>query len=178
MANSRQRYSQRTRSSASAYARSGSRQMNSYVAGNAIPQTIPQPEPTRRKRTPRRSPADEARRRRRRMMARRNQQRELMMNRSYVFFLACATIVCALFCGVYISMRASLVTNISQVTVMQEELSQLRADNDAIEKELKIHAENLSLTKEKAAKLGLSYPAEKQLVYYAVDSSDYMNVMD
>ncbi|MCU6760923.1 Protein required for the initiation of cell division [uncultured Roseburia sp.] len=141
-----------------------------YIQGNTVRKLETAP-----KRVPVRTREEELRLREKQRSAKRNRQNALLMNKGYVIFLTAATIVCAMVCGMYIHMQASMTINMKQVSSLETQISELKTDNDAAEKRLDTTM-NLDQVKDKAqSDLGMSYPASGQIKYYSVDSSDYMN---
>ena len=97
------------------------------------------------------------------------------MNLGYVMFLSAAAIVCAVACGIFISLQTSINTNMKSVAELQTQVSDLKARNDALEKNIETSVD-LEQIKQKAINdLGMKYPAADQVVTYSVQSSDYMN---
>lgn len=141
-----------------------------YIQGNTVKKLETAP-----KRVPVRTREEELRLREKQRSAKRNRQNALMMNKGYVIFLTAATIICAMVCGMYIHMQASMTMNMKQVSSLETQISELKTDNDAVEKRLDTTI-NLDQVKNKAqSDLGMSYPASGQIKYYSVDNSDYMN---
>lgn len=115
------------------------------------------------------------RRKRRRSAARRNRQRELQMSRGYVVFLTVCVLITAASAGALVSMQSQLTSRMKNVASMESQVIDLKADNDARYKSLTTSV-NLDHIKEVAIKkLGMSYPKEKQVVYYSVENSNYMD---
>lgn len=148
---------------------------NAYVHGNTVRrmEAVPEYEPKRRE--PQRSPEEERKRRQRQLAAKRNIQKTQKMNGRFIVFLAAATVVCAVFCGLFIHMQSDITMNMENVAALETQISDLKADNDAVEKRLETTM-SLGEIKEKAVKeLGMKYPASDQIVEFSVENSDYMN---
>ncbi len=104
----------------------------------------------------------------------RNRQRFLSVSPLYMaFFSLC---VCGVFaiCGIYISLQTQITAHISTISSLQEELLDVRSDND--EKLQRIETSvDLEAIKKKAIKdLGMVYPSSTQIVTYSVEDSDSM----
>ena len=156
------------------YASAYRQRRDTYENGSAVrrAQTAPKRQPER---VPVRTREEELRRRQHAHAAKRNRQNALLMNKRYVIFLAAATVICAMVCGMYIYMQASMAMNMRQISNLETQISELKTTNDASEKRLDT-AMDLETVKEKAQKdLGMSYAGSDQIVYYSVDSADYMN---
>lgn len=169
-----QNYTRKTSSNRNSERYTDTYRRNTYENGNAVrrAQTAPKRQPER---VPARTREEEIRYRQKVHAAKRNRQNALLMNRRYVIFLAAATVICAMVCGMYIYMQASMAMNMRQISNLETQISELKTTNDASEKRLDTTM-NLETIKEKAQKdLGMSYADSDQIVYYSVDNSDYMN---
>ena len=146
-----------------------------FVYGNTVkvaaPELVPQTQP---KREPVRTPEQERQLRQRKAAAKKNQQRAMVMNGRFVLFLTLATLVCAVFCGLYVMMQAQITTSMKNITALETQISSLKIENDTLEKRLDTTV-NLEDIKAAATSLGMTYPAETQVVTYSVAQSDYMN---
>lgn len=159
------RYSARTRGVVTA----------EYVYGNTVRAAAPAMEPARQpKREPVRTPEQEQKLRQRKAAAAKNQQRAMVMNGKYVLFLTLATLVCAIFCGLFVMMQAEITANMKQITALETQVSTMKIENDALEKRLDTTV-NLEDIKAEALSLGMTYPTEGQVLTYTVAKSDYMN---
>ena len=144
-----------------------------YTEGSAAPRLEPVPKERPKQPQPKRTREQEERLRRQQSIARRNQQRALIMNRSYVLFLVTFAMVCAIFAGVFVQQRAGLTTNMNRLAAMESQLTELRAENDALEKQI-VTSVSLADIKADAKQLGLAYPGSDQVVYFSVKDDDYM----
>lgn len=143
-----------------------------YVNGN----TVRELEAPVRKDTRSREELEEIKRRkRRRNAARRNRQRELEMNRGYVVFLTVCVLLTAVSAGTLVYMQSQLTSRMRNVASMESKVIDLRADNDARYKSLTTSVDLNHIKEVATKKLGMSYPKEKQVVYYSVENSNYMD---
>ena len=143
-----------------------------YIEGNAVRRAnaVPEYQPQRREKT-----QEEIRRDRERYRAvRRNRQNALSMNFGYVCFLTVATVICAVVCAVFVHVQSDITTRMETITTLESQIAEQKADNTATEKRIET-AMNLNQVKKKAKALGLTYPSSKQIQYYSVKNSDYMN---
>ncbi len=148
---------------------------SAYVHGNAVRRMEAAPEYEPKKRKPQRSLEEERAKRQRSLAARRNIQKTQMMNGRFIVFLAAATVVCAVFCGLFIHMQSDITMNMQSVAALETQISDLKADNDAAQKRLETTM-SLGEIKEKAVnELGMKYPASDQIIEFSVENSDYMN---
>lgn len=148
---------------------------SAYVQGNAVRRKEAAPEYEPKRREPQRSPEEERAKRQRQLAAKRNIQKTQKMNGGFIAFLAAATVVCAAFCGLFIHMQSDITMNMENVAALETQISELKTDNDAVEKRLETTM-SLDEIKEKAVKeLGMKYPVSDQIVEISVENSDYMN---
>ena len=61
------------------------------------------------------------------------------------------------------------------VANLESQLADLRADNDARYKNLTTSTDLEHIKKVAMKKLGMKYPTEKQVVYYTVENSNFMD---
>lgn len=111
---------------------------------------------------------------RRKLLADRNKQRALAMTPGYVAFLVVMILAVCLTSVIYIKLQtdANLYTN--KIAVLKSEVEKITANNTAMEKRISTEIE-MDKIKTKAVKKGMNYPKEDQIVYYSLDTSDYMN---
>ena len=58
---------------------------------------------------------------------------------------------------------------------LQSEVNDLRADNDARYKSITTSVDLNEVKKKAIKELGMSYPKEKQVVYYSIENNNYMD---
>lgn len=145
---------------------------NYYVNGNTVRELEA---PVRRDTRSREELEEIKRRKRRRNAARRNRQRELEMNRGYVAFLTVCVLATAVSAGALVYMQSQLTNRMRSVASLESQVIDLRADNDARYKSLTTSVDLNHIKEVATKKLGMSYPKEKQVVYYSVENSNYMD---
>jgi cell division protein FtsL len=148
-----------------------------YIEGNTVRTAMPDDwEEEQESRRQREEQERQLRReqRRRRAIARRNQDRALIMNRGYVAFLTAAAILTCITAGFYIKLQTDITIHMENIAALETSVNSLKADNSAEEKRLATSLKMESVKKQ-AAKLGMSYPAEDQIVYYEIDNADFMS---
>lgn len=136
------------------------------LAANAEPKY----EPVRRRSS---NPKKDRNELRKRQMARRNQERALAMTPGYVVFLS---VMIALTCAaavLYIKLQTDANVYTDRIAVLQDEVELLRIDNDAHEKRINANTDVNALVAA-AKNMGMDYPKADQVVYYSLDTSDYM----
>ena len=130
-----------------------------YVYGNTVPKPVREPE-RRRKTTKKVS-----------RQVRNNQKRALRVSAGYVVFLTVAALVV---CVGYVRLQAKITDTSKNLTAMQEELADLREENDTRYNAV-MDSVNIEEIKEKAQKdLGMVYATPDQVVEYESPSADYV----
>lgn len=145
-----------------------------YVDGNTVRRLEAAPD-TRRELERRREAERQEELRRRKRIARRNQEHALRMSRGYVAFLTVAVLLSGIFAGTYIKLQSDIASRMSNIASLESQISEMRADNDALEKNINISTD-LNTVKDIAMnQLGMTYASPEQIVYYSVDKEDFMN---
>lgn len=101
-------------------------------------------------------------------------ERSLSMNLRYVLFLTVAAVAVVTICVYFLKLQATS-TQLQKKTVsLQTTLKDLKIENDIVYNEI-VSGIDLEQVREKAVEeLGMSYPAQSQIVYYDEASSDYV----
>lgn len=152
-----------------------------YIDGNTVRRLQPEPkrrsEETHREFEKKQKKDKELRERKKavRAAARRNQERALQMSPGYVLFLAVSMIVMVGVVGVYLQLKSELTGRVKHVASLKSQVLELKTDNDAEQKRID-NSVNLEEVRQKAiGELGMIYPGKDQIIYFKVDTSDYMN---
>ena len=133
-----------------------------YVYGNTVPKPVQEPE-RRRRRTQKVS-----------RQVRNNQKRALRVSAGYVVFLTVAALLALVVCVGYVRLQAKITDTSKNLTAMQEELANLREENDTRYNTV-MDSVNVEEIKEKAQKeLGMVYATPDQVVEYESPSADYV----
>ena len=133
-----------------------------YVYGNTVPKPVQEPE-RRRRRTQKVS-----------RQVLNNQKRALRVSAGYVVFLTVAALLVLIVCVGYVRLQAKITDTSKNLTAMQEELANLREENDTRYNTV-MDSVNVEEIKEKAQKdLGMVYAAPGQVVEYESPSADYV----
>ena len=134
------------------------RTVEQYVIdGNTVRkiQVIPQEEPVRRTTS-------------------RNRARTRAMSRGYVMFLAVVSAAALFMCVRYLQMKSAITTQTKEIATAESELSQLKADNDALYNSV-ISSVDLEKIKDKAMnELGMTYPQEDQIYQFDTAGNSYV----
>lgn len=121
----------------------------------AVPQEVPERKPVSR-------------------TASRNRAKARRMSRGYVVFLAVISVVALLMCVRYLKLKAEITTQIKQMAVTESELSQLKADNDALYNSV-LASVDLEYIKNVAMnRLGMDYPKEDQIYQFDTAGNSYV----
>lgn len=138
-------------------------QGQAYVYGNAAPKPVREPE--RRERTPQRKVSRQVRN---------NRRKALRMNAGYVVFLTAAALLTLVVCVGYVRLQARITDSSKNVTAMQEELAQLREENDTRYNTVMDSVEVEEIKKTAQEDLGMVYASPEQVVEYESPSADYV----
>lgn len=141
-----------------------------YTEGNTVRQ-VAQPLPDRHTRE--REIREEREKRKR--QERRKMQRMMRKKRIYSMYVAMvAATVVGLFVG-YINLTNSITTHMDNISALEQNISDLKASNSATESRIASQT-NLGEIKAVAVnEMGMVYANADQIVYYDMESSDYMN---
>lgn len=142
-----------------------------YVEGNTVRRMEAAPD-YRREREERKR---EEERQRKQRVASRNQQKVAHMNRGYVAFLAFATALIGGAAVIYVNLQSSINVHMKNIAVLESQVSDLRADNDATEKRIEASVNIADIKSTAINQLGMVYAGADQIVHYTVNQEDYMN---
>ena len=145
---------------------------NYYINGNTVRELDT---PVRPQRKSREEIERSQRRKSRRNAARRNRQRAMGMSRSYVSFLTVCVIIVALSSAALVSLQAQVTARMNRIAALQSQLGDLRADNDAKYKNMMTSVDLNYISDVAVKELGMTYPREDQIVYYTVETRNYMD---
>lgn len=134
----------------------------SYVYGNVVTKPVYEPkrqyeEPSREKCTSR--------------QVRRNRKKALQMSPGYVMFLTVAAVIALVVCINYVQLQARITSSSKNITAMQEELAELREENNTRYNAV-MDTVNLEEIRKKADELGMVYATAEQIMGYESPSSD------
>lgn len=147
---------------------------NYYIDGNTVrrEETVPDYRQAQRERI-QKEKEEELRRRKRK--ARQNQEKAMRMSRSYVSFLTMAVIIFGVFAGTYIKIQSSVTARMNDISNLESQIADLKADNDEAFKRINTAIDLDSIRNTAMSELGMSYARESQIIYYTVGDDDYMN---
>ena len=136
-----------------------------YVYGNVV--TKPAYEPRRQYEEPKREKRTSS-------QVRKNRKKALHMSPGYVMFLTVAAVIALVVCINYVQLQAQITSRSKNITMMQEELAELREENNTRYNAV-MDTVNLEEVRKKADKLGMVYATADQIVEYESPSSDSVN---
>ena len=103
-----------------------------------------------------------------------NRRRARNLGPGYLVFLSAVCAATLFLCVHYLQLRSSYTEQLENVAVLESQLSQLKADNDAYYNQVQTSV-NLNEIKQKAmTELGMHYAGESQIRYYSVKDNSYM----
>ncbi len=101
--------------------------------------------------------------------------KELKTNRRLTGIMILGVVCIGILLVAYVSLQTGVSTKMNNIANLETELSDLKADNKAAESRIATST-NLTDIKNKAInELGMVYATSSQIVYYSVDSEDYMS---
>ncbi|MCR5507568.1 MAG: cell division protein FtsL [Lachnospiraceae bacterium] len=105
---------------------------------------------------------------------RRNREKAGHMNPGYILFLTLAMVMTVAICIQYLMMRATMTNMVKELSSLELNLNELKAENDDTENRIK-GAVDLEEIKYRAMnELGMQYANEDQIVSYECEDTDYV----
>ncbi len=95
------------------------------------------------------------------------------MTPGYVVFLSVMIAFTCAAAVLFIKLQTDANIYTDKIASLQEEVEAIRIDNDAFEKRIEAEIDVTSLVTA-AKNIGMDYPDASQVVYYSLDTSDYM----
>lgn len=144
---------------------------NYYIDGNTVRRLEGEPEERRQRELER---EQEQKRRKNRRAAKRNQERAKRLSMGYVLFCSAAVILLGIVCGAYIHYQSDILSRTKNISALESQIADLKADNDAAIKRIGLSVD-LDFIKEQALGYGMKYALPEQIIYYSIEDNDYMN---
>ena len=144
---------------------------NYYVNGNTVRELDT---PVRHNQRTRKEIEEARRRKNRRNAARRNRQRAMEMSRGYVVFLTACVVITALTAVLFVQMQSQMTTRMKMWQIWRVSWQIFARTMMHVIKILQLQ-QTLNISKSGNEKLGMKYPTEKQVVYYTVENSNFMD---
>ena len=85
------------------------------------------------------------------------------------------TMVFGIFTGAYIHIQSEMTARMNQISSLESQIADLKADNDEAYKRINTSVDLDSIRNTAMTEYGMSYAKESQIVYYTVNDDDYMN---
>lgn len=145
---------------------------NYYVDGNTVRRLEGEPEERRRRQLEKER---EQRMRESRHVAKRNQEKAMSLGMGYVFFCALAVLLTCAVCVVYIQLQSDITSRMKNISRLESQVNDMRADNDAAIKRIDLSTDLDAVKSAAMTQLGMTYAREDQIVYYSIEDSDHMN---
>lgn len=134
-----------------------------YVYGNAVPQ--------KKERLP---VTVKERKRKVSAQVRRNRNRAFGISPAYMAFFVLATLITVAVCVQYLHLKTELLNRSDNITMLQEQLSELTEQNDTAYNAA-VDSTNLEEVRNRAMnELGMVYPSESNVIKYSSPSDDYV----
>ncbi|HOO29292.1 MAG TPA: septum formation initiator family protein, partial [Lachnospiraceae bacterium] len=105
---------------------------------------------------------------------RKNRERASHMNPAYVVFLTLAMLVTGYVCIQYIQLQSNITNSVKQISVLESQLNDLKAENDDTESRIKDSVSLEEIKQRAMDELGMQYAKEDQIVKYDSDDTDYV----
>ncbi len=118
---------------------------------------------------------EEERRQRERKMRARSNARLLRAKKRKMVSLTVAVLILGCFFSGYVYLQNGITNSMSSISKTQKELSDLKAENAAIESRIATTAGLDQVRKKAMKKLGMKYATSKQVKYYTMKDEDYMS---
>lgn len=144
---------------------------NYYIDGNTVRRLEGEPQERRKRQMEK---EQERIRKKNRRIAKRNQEKALHISLGYVMFCAMAVCLLAGVCVTYIRLQSDITSRTKNISMLESEITNLRADNDAAEKRITLSTD-LDAVKQKALELGMKFASPDQIIYYSVEDNDFMD---
>ncbi len=159
------------RNEAKKYERQRNLKTNYYIDGNTVRRLEGEPEERRQRELER---EQEQKRRQNRRAAKRNQERAKRLNMGYVLFCSAAVVLLGVVCGAYIHYQSDIINRTKNISALESQIADLKADNDVAIKRIGLSVD-LDSIKEQALGFGMKYASPEQIFYYSIQANDYMN---
>ncbi len=116
----------------------------------------------------------EAEEKRRRNAARRRKQVQARKRKLNSIFMVSTMVMAMLFFVGYVYMQSSITASANNIASLESEISTLKAENNAAESRLSTGGNLTQIRNTAVNDLGMVYANADQIVYYDMETSDYM----
>lgn len=135
-----------------------------YISGNTVRKLEREPEERRQPQKRKKVSAS----------TQKNRVKAMQMSRGYVLFLAVISIIALGLCVNYLRLRSHLTTQTAAIASAESELSQLKADNDALYNTAMASVDLEQVRKTAISELGMQYPTEEQIITFDTAGNSYV----
>ena len=104
----------------------------------------------------------------------RNRAKAKRMSRGYVLFLAVISIAALFMCVRYLKLKSDLTTLTKEIAVTESQLSELKADNDALYNSVLASVDLENIKNVAMERLGMKYPDEDQIYKFDTAGNSYV----
>ena len=105
---------------------------------------------------------------------RKNQEKALQMDLPYVIMLTLATFCTLYICVGYLHVQSAMTAKIHNIEGLEQELEQLRSENDAIQTRINTDMDLDHIYKVATEELGMVYANRNQVLLYDKTESEYV----
>ena len=91
-----------------------------------------------------------------------------------VYMIVAVALASGLFVG-YVSLQNEITTHMKSIAVMENQLSEVKADNKVAESRIATSTNLTDIKNSAINDLGMVYATSSQIVYYSMDADDYMS---
>ncbi len=104
----------------------------------------------------------------------RNKSKAQHMNPAYMIGLTIAMVVTVCVCIQYLRLQSEVTSKVKELTVLETQLNDLRAENDDTESRIKGSVDLEEIKYRAMYELGMQYANEDQIVTYDCEDTDYV----
>ena len=141
-----------------------------YVEGNTVRKLNVMPQRVPEERNERRVKPDISH------QTRKNQERAMQMSLGYVLFLTVAVLITVGVCALYLQMQSENSIKRKNIASLESQILELRTDNDAAYNRIETSINMEEIKNTAMNEMGMVYPSEDQIIYFSVETNDYMNL--
>ncbi len=146
---------------------------NPYVSGSAAPRFAPK-EFQENFVSPRERAEQERIEKEARRKARRRQNYMRANRISTAYMVMAVALACAILYS-YVRLQSNITISLKQISVMQNKLEAVRAENDATQKRLATAVSLEDIKTDVTENLGMRYATDSQIIYFEVENTDFMS---
>lgn len=103
-----------------------------------------------------------------------NRERAKSMNIGFVVFLAAISTAVLFFCVNFLQLKSEITGKMSDVALLEAELTQLKEDNDAYYSQVTSNVDLTEIKQIAIGRLGMKYPSKNQTMTYQTARSSYV----